>query len=241
MRFSKIMNKKNVLISIDDIAPEHIKNIIYIVKELEEIGICKLNLAVIPNYHEESNVSEFPQIIDLIKKQQKLGSDIIMHGYSHTAHNSSGWGYKQILFGKLFGRGQAEFLNLNEEGSEFLLGKGLDIFHKIKVNPDGFLPPVWATSYAAKKVILRRFKYCIYFNNIQYHWHSVRHKIIPFQSDYPSDKLVRLWAHIFSRMPYKNLTISLHPQNVSLGTQFEFALKLIKKFAEHNITTYSKL
>lgn len=232
---------KNILISIDDVTPENIKNVIYIISELEKIGITKLNLAVVPNNEEKEDISRSSHVIRLVRQQKQLRSDIIMHGYSHTMHKPSGWGPKHVLFGKIIGRGQAEFLNLNKEGSELLLDKGLEIFRKIGVEPDGFIPPAWATSHEAEREILLKLKYCIYFNKIKYRWHSVRHKIIPFQSDYPADKLVRLWANIFSRTPYKNLTISLHPQNVHFGMQFEFALKLIKKFAEHNITTYSRL
>lgn len=232
---------KNVFISIADITPENIKNINYIVAELENIGICKLNLGIVPNNMEKEDISGCSEIIKLVRRQKRIGSDIIMHGYSHTMHEPSGWGLKDILFGKIIGREQAEFLNLNSAGSQFLLEKGIEMFYKLGIKPDGFLPPAWVVSSAAEKEILRKFNYCINFNNIRYHWHSVKHKIIPFQSNYPADKLVRLWAHIFSRMPYKNLSIFLHPQEIHSGTQFEFALKLIKKFAGHNITTYSKL
>lgn len=238
------MGKKNILISVDDVTPKNINNVIYIISELEKFGIYKLNLAVVPNNGEKEDISLSNGVIRLVTQQKNLGSDIIMHGYSHTMHKPTGWGPKHVLFGKIIGREEAEFLNLNGDESAYLLDKGLKIFHNIGVNPDGFLPPVWATSHAAKREILRRVRYCIYFNKIQYNWHSVGHKIIPFQSDYPADKLVRLWANIFSRMPYKNLTISLHPQNVHLGTQFEFALKIIKDLAKGNncnFTTYSRL
>lgn len=93
---------KQFNVSIHDITKSYRKNIIKLISLLEEIGINKVSLLLVPIYHKKESLIE---IEDFIKELSK-DKEIILHGLYHKAKGKKSLTLKNRIFTKGEGRCQ---------------------------------------------------------------------------------------------------------------------------------------
>jgi peptidoglycan/xylan/chitin deacetylase (PgdA/CDA1 family) len=122
------------VVTIHDACPAFSPKIFKFSNELERLSI-KFNIALVPFFNEKEDLSLFPDFVDQIKAYK--GCEIVLHGLYHEDRNGQ--------FDDFFYKTEA----LAEE--EILAG--LQIFQKIGIKTNVFIPPAWKLNEGSIKVL----------------------------------------------------------------------------------------
>ncbi len=122
------MKNKYLIVEIHDATPEFKSELTAIVSELDNLGITRRSVLVIPNYYEKNNLINDKDFVSWINGLQEKGDEIVLHGYNHvsTNHNYSS-GFQKIL-GTKVNHGEAEFQNIGYDEAVDKIQKGKQIF-----------------------------------------------------------------------------------------------------------------
>ncbi len=119
-------------ISIHDVCPSNLENVMAIRNLLSENGITRISFLLIPFYHEKESLLDIKsQIKELIKD-----NEAILHGYTHMSRDFKNFDYRKLLTNK-----EAEFLL--EENLSLRLDKGIRMLKDLGITPEGFIAPAW--------------------------------------------------------------------------------------------------
>src|SRR5215467_2084161 len=122
------------VVTIHDACPAFSTKIFKFSNELERLSI-KFNIALVPFFNEKEDLSLFPDFVDQIKSYK--GCEIVLHGLYHEDRNGQ--------FDDFFYKTEA----LTEE--EILAG--LQIFQRIGIKTNVFIPPAWKLNEGSIKVL----------------------------------------------------------------------------------------
>ncbi len=150
---------------IHDASPKFQNELELIFKKMSAIEAANKFIAVVPNWGEKWDIRKYPNFLNLIKEQEKLGWKIVLHGYSHTAVGKIPW------FGSLIGSNECwEFYSLDYHQAKFRLKSGIDVFYEaFGYRPQGFIAPNWLLSSGAKRALMEfDFKFQMSFSNVHY-------------------------------------------------------------------------
>ncbi|RMA92516.1 polysaccharide deacetylase family protein [Hydrogenothermus marinus] len=126
---------KKFNISIHDITKTNMENVIKIIFFLEDLGIKKISLLLIPKYHNKEDILEIKDYLkDIIPNRE-----IILHGFYHKADKVNIFNIKN----RLFTSGEGEVLNLSLKEFENRLREGLKLLNSINLYPEGYIAPAW--------------------------------------------------------------------------------------------------
>ncbi|MGC9285923.1 MAG: DUF2334 domain-containing protein [Hydrogenobaculum sp.] len=126
-RKTKLLN-----ISIHDVCPSNLKNVLALQNLLKENGITRISLLLIPFYHEKETLLDIKsEILELTKN-----SEAILHGYTHMSKDFGKYDYRRIFTNK-----EAEFLL--EDNLSQRLEKGIKMLNNLGISPNGFIAPAW--------------------------------------------------------------------------------------------------
>ncbi|MGB8937715.1 MAG: DUF2334 domain-containing protein [Candidatus Nitrosopolaris sp.] len=122
------------VVTIHDACPAYSAKIFKFTDELESLNI-KYNIALVPFFNEKEDLPSFPDFVDRIKSCK--GCEIVLHGLYHEDRNGQ--------FDDFFYKTQA----VAEE--EILAG--LEIFQKIGIKTNVFIPPAWKANDGTIEVL----------------------------------------------------------------------------------------
>lgn len=143
------IDRNVVYLEIHDASPkfqEELENIFFNLKD------CKVSnkiIAIVPYWNYKWNIMKYPKFVRLMKKKEKEGWELALHGYTHSHPQKIPW------YSFLFQSKESwEFYKLNYKHTKVLAKKGLDIFKKTFGHmPKGFIPPNWRLSEEGNKAI----------------------------------------------------------------------------------------
>jgi predicted deacetylase len=115
-----------------------------------------LTLLVIPRHQGHCLIEEHPATVDWLRGLSKAGATLVQHGLTHRMEGRSP-GLRGLFWGRLFARGQGEFLNLDGDETARRLERGRAACRSAGLAEAtiGFVPPAWLTSPEAAAVIER--------------------------------------------------------------------------------------
>lgn len=135
-------SRRQIVASIHDVTPAHAERIGKIYDLFAEVGVTQYALLVVPNYHGAWPLEEHPDFVADLRRRQKAGSEIFLHGLRHDEH-----GLRRSLGQALTGAGrtnqEAEFLPLTAAQAADRVDQGLRLFRTLGLTPVGFIPPGW--------------------------------------------------------------------------------------------------
>ncbi|MBV9464187.1 MAG: polysaccharide deacetylase family protein [Verrucomicrobiae bacterium] len=140
------MGKKPALVvSIHDVAPRFEPEVRGILARLEELGISKCSLLVVPSYHADGPITRNPRWMDLLRAWHRAGHELVLHGYHHQvdavgSERSRGGSW---FFRNYYTAGESEFLELSYARAKERLLDGLEVFRELGVKSRGFIAPAW--------------------------------------------------------------------------------------------------
>ncbi len=130
-----------LLVAIHDVSPANCDA----VKELWRIARTRSitpALLVVPNWHGEWPLREFPEFVAWTRARADEGADVFLHGERHDEVGSTRTLRDNI---RALGRtdAEAEFLTLEGEAIRSRVQRGLESLFACGIHPIGFVPPAW--------------------------------------------------------------------------------------------------
>jgi predicted deacetylase len=122
------------VVTIHDACPAFSTKIFESADLLERLNI-KYNIALVPFFNKKQDLPSFPEFVDKIKSYK--GCEIALHGLYHERKN---------------GRFD-DFHTVTQATAEEEIRAGLEIFHKIGINTNVFIPPAWKLNNSSIKVL----------------------------------------------------------------------------------------
>lgn len=154
--------QRRVIVSLHDVAPPFEAAIRQQIELLAAIGVRRLVLKVVPNWHGAHPLQDSPAFVALLRAQHQAGSQLVLHGFEHRPYRARSLRgpWLSRLRGHLFAADAAEFLTLSVDEAEAALRRGLACFEQVGLpQPTMFCAPGWLhnaeTETALKRVGLR--------------------------------------------------------------------------------------
>ena len=150
--------QRQVIVSLHDVAPPFEAAIRQQIELLAAIGVRRLVLKVVPNWHGTYPLQDSPAFVALLRAQHQAGSQLVLHGYEHRPYHSRSFQSPWLsrLRGRLFAAGAAEFLTLSVDEADAALQRGLACFEQVGLpRPTMFCAPGWLHNAEAESALKR--------------------------------------------------------------------------------------
>ncbi|HZS93366.1 MAG TPA: DUF2334 domain-containing protein, partial [Chloroflexota bacterium] len=145
-----------MIVSLHDVAPPFENEIRAQLDALAAAGIDRVALKVVPNWHDRYPLDSCPSFLDLLRKREAAGDQIVLHGYEHRTLLPYRGHWSRRLRGELFAPGVAEFLSLDESSMERRVRDGAQIIARAGLlRPDTFCAPGWLLGPGAENALRR--------------------------------------------------------------------------------------
>ena len=223
------------VVTIHDACPAFSTKILESADELERLRI-KFNIALIPFFNEKEDLPRFPEFVDKIKSYKEC--QIVLHGLYHE---------------KKYGQFD-NFHETTEADAEERIRAGLEIFHKIGINTNVFIPPAWKLNNSSIKVLEKlgfklaeeQEEYLLLFS--QQEFKKIRlPKVLNWDSTgYPKKNIVnmardeRAFKLQIEQRP-QIIRIALHPRDPAEAMKDQKQIISILKDSAYEIPTYTEL
>lgn len=156
---------RRVIVSLHDVAPPFEDAIRAQLALLAAIGVRRVALKVVPNWHGAYPLSGSPSLVALLHEQLAAGSQIILHGFEHQPYGSRPFRgpWLSRARARLFAANAAEFLTLSADEAADALQQGIATFERAGLpRPDTFCAPGWLHNPETAAALKREeFRYLI--------------------------------------------------------------------------------
>ncbi|MDF7800817.1 polysaccharide deacetylase family protein [Pontiellaceae bacterium B1224] len=128
-----------LVVSFHDLHPGTMKCCIRFLQRLEIIGVPRASLLVVPNWYDKLSLTRHPECCAWLREQPH---DISLHGWTHLAGHRAEKPIEWLMANK-YTAGEGEFYKLPPHDAEMLILQGLEVFRRIGIEANGFIPPAW--------------------------------------------------------------------------------------------------
>lgn len=131
-----------LLVSLHDVTPAHAGAIRRAFALLQEFGVTRYALFVVPDWHGKWPLGEHPDFVAQIRERAALGCEIMLHGLRHDEAGSRRSAGENL---RALGRTarEAEFLTLDDGAAAGRVRQGRATLREVGLEPVGFVPPAW--------------------------------------------------------------------------------------------------
>ncbi|HEX9485621.1 MAG TPA: polysaccharide deacetylase family protein [Gemmatimonadales bacterium] len=134
--------RAELLVSVHDVTPAHERSLDVLYRLLDELGVRRYALLVVPNWHGAWPLAEFATFTAGLRQRAAAGAEIVLHGLRHDEV-----GQRRTLahWARTFGRTdrEGEFASLAAPEAAARLAQGLAVLRAAGLEPVGFVPPAW--------------------------------------------------------------------------------------------------
>src|SRR5690348_17998620 len=123
---------RRLVVAIHDIAPDYLDEIRYLVSALDRASIRPRVFKVIPE-----RLVTSPALVQLLVDEQRQGSEIVLHGFSHRTCGPFRGPWPRRLRASIFAPRDAEFLSLAPAEMTSRLSRGRDVIHGAGLSASG--------------------------------------------------------------------------------------------------------
>ena len=111
-------------------------------------------LLVVPNWHGEWPLEEYPRFNTWLQARAREGAEIFLHGERHDEH---GLPRRMSDHLRAFGATarEGEFLTLDERQASERIGRGLATLRRVGLAPIGFVAPAWLAREGTYRAVCR--------------------------------------------------------------------------------------
>lgn len=132
-----------LIVSVHDVAPSTSVEVRWLLDRLDEVGVTRRVLKVIPHELDAWDVRRAPELAELLRDEVARGSEVVLHGWSHREDGPL-WGPRvDVLRGRLFAGGRAEFLSIGSAEAASRIRDGVQALTELGLSPRGFCAPAW--------------------------------------------------------------------------------------------------
>ncbi|HUA74465.1 MAG TPA: DUF2334 domain-containing protein [Solirubrobacteraceae bacterium] len=151
-------NPRRIAVALHDIEPATFERCALIRDWLDDHGVDRVTLLVIPARDLHPLGERSPEMTSWLADRRRAGDSIAQHGFQHDRTRAARGLLGQALL-PAPARRAGEFVGLDEEETLRAVNAGWRVLKLAGIEPDGFVAPAYAYTPALRSVLPRRFRW----------------------------------------------------------------------------------
>jgi uncharacterized protein len=143
---------RRLLVAVHDVTPAHARRLDVLYHLLDELGVRRYALLVVPNWHGAWPLADYPEFAAELRGRATRGAEIVLHGLRHDEV-----GLPRPVTHRLrtFGRTarEGEFASLPPVEAAARIARGMATLRGVGLEPLGFVPPAWLARPSLPQVV----------------------------------------------------------------------------------------
>jgi predicted deacetylase len=148
---------RTLAVALHDVEPGTFERCAEIREWLEDRGVDRVTLLVIPARDLHPLGERSPEMVAWLAERRRSGDSIAQHGLQHERLRRASW--PQRLYAPARTRRAAEFAGLDGEETRRAVDAGWRLMKLAGVEPDGFVAPAYAYTPALRRAVGTRFRW----------------------------------------------------------------------------------
>jgi predicted deacetylase len=149
--------RPTIAVALHGIEPATFERCAVIRDWLEDHGVDRVTLLVIPARDLHPVGERSPAMVEWLCERRRAGDSIAQHGFQHMRPCSSS-GARRLL-ARAHGRRDGEFVGLDDEETRRAVHAGWRLLKLAGIEPDGFVAPAYAYTPALRQALSLRFSW----------------------------------------------------------------------------------
>jgi hypothetical protein len=145
--------RRALCVEVHDVAPATWDACARIVAMLDAIGRIPLTLLVVPEFHGTVRADRDARFRRAVDARVAQGDEVALHGYSHLDHGPAPRTPPEWFARRMLTRAEGEFSAIDAGDARERIERGLEVMRSAGWQVQGFVPPAWLLSPAARDVI----------------------------------------------------------------------------------------
>jgi predicted deacetylase len=149
-----------IAVALHDVEPATFERCALIRDWLDDHGVDRVTLLVIPARDLHPLGERSPEMVDWLAERRRMGDSIAQHGFQHEQLRRPDWSRRALAStrGGRAGRG-AEFVGLDGGETRRAVEAGWRLLKLAGIEPDGFVAPAYAYTPALRHTLRARFRW----------------------------------------------------------------------------------
>jgi predicted deacetylase len=148
---------RTIAVALHDIEPATFERCALIRDWLDDHGVDRVTLLVIPARDLHPLHERSPEMVDWLLERRRLGDSIAQHGFQHEQLRGVDWPHRLLAPART--RRGAEFAGLSGEEAKRAVEAGWRVLKLAGIEPDGFVAPAYAYTPALRRTLRTRFRW----------------------------------------------------------------------------------
>jgi predicted deacetylase len=148
---------RTIAVALHDIEPATFERCALIRDWLDDHGVDRVTLLVIPARDLHPLHERSPEMVDWLVERRRLGDSIAQHGFQHERLRRATWPTR--LPAPARARRGAEFAGLDDAETRRAVEAGWRVLKLAGIEPDGFVAPAYAYTPALRRTLRTRFRW----------------------------------------------------------------------------------
>jgi predicted deacetylase len=124
---------------------------------LDDHGVGRVTLLVIPARDLHPVGERSPEMIDWLSERRRAGDSIAQHGFQHVGSRPGAWPHQMLA--RAHGHRSGEFVGLDGDETRRAVHAGWRVLKLAGIEPDGFVAPAYAYTAALRETLTSRFRW----------------------------------------------------------------------------------
>ena len=150
-------SRRTIAVALHEIEPATFERSVRVREWLEDRGVDRVTLLVIPARDLHPLGERSPVMVDWLVERRRLGDSIAQHGFQHEQLRRANWSHR--LRAPARTRRGAEFAGLDGEETRRAVEAGWRLMKLAGIEPDGFVAPAYAYNSALRLTLSARFRW----------------------------------------------------------------------------------
>jgi len=146
-----------IAVALHDIEPATFERCALIRDWLDDHGVSRVTLLVIPARDLHPLGERSPEMASWLAERRRGGDSIAQHGFQHGSLRRGAFSHGTVLPGRSWRRG--EFVGLNGDETRRAVDAGWRVLKLAGIEPDGFVAPAYAYTPALRRVLPQKFRW----------------------------------------------------------------------------------
>jgi predicted deacetylase len=143
-----------LLVAVHDVTPAHARRLDVLYHLLDQLGVRRYALLVVPNWHGAWPLADYPEFAAELRERatRGAGTEIVLHGWRHDEV-----GLPRPVTHRLRTLGrtarEGEFASLPPVEAAARIARGIATLREVGLEPLGFVPPAWLARPSLPQVV----------------------------------------------------------------------------------------
>jgi predicted deacetylase len=156
-RVTTVRARQTIAVALHGIEPATFERCAVIRDWLDDHGIDRVTLLVIPARDLHPVGERSPEMVQWLYERRRAGDSIAQHGFQHSRARNAG--SARWLLARAQGQRSGEFTGLDDEETRRAVNAGWRVLKLAGIEPDGFVAPAYAYTAALRQTLSVKFRW----------------------------------------------------------------------------------